>query len=178
MMRLVIFSNSVLVVSCFTALPTAMWCPSTHHCGSSGRARTSARFGAREEEIAKLEEQIRQLREDDAITAEKSTVKSDMSDQMTLEEFNAARRKLEKIKGKDMLLSEEELISGGFIDGSSNENSRGFLGIIGVVAALAGLLLFAQVPVGQDELARYSATGSSTIKSIDLGDLNPDTNRQ
>lgn len=176
-MLLVIFSNFLVTVSCFTTLPTAMWCPSTRRCGYPGRAATSVRFGSKEEEIAKLEDQLRQLRDGAAIVEEEGTAKNDIENQMTLKEFDAARRKLEKMKGKDMLLSEQELISGGIVDGSTNDNSRGILGIVGVVAALLGLLLFAQVPVGQDELARYSATGSSTIKSIDLGDLNPDTNR-
>jgi hypothetical protein len=178
MMRLVIFSNFLLTISCFTSQRTAMWCPTNHRFVNSGRAKITSRFGSREEEIAKLEDQLRQLREGAAIVEEEGSAKSDMEDQMTLKEFDAARRKLEKMKGKDMLLSEEELISGGIVDGSTNDNSSGLLGVVGVVAALAGLLLFAQIPVGQDELARYSATGSSTIKSIDLGDLNPDTNRQ
>lgn len=178
MMLLVIFSNFLVTVSCFSTIPTAIWCPSTHSCGNPGRTGTSARFGSREEEIAKLEDQLRLLREGDSIVEEERTAKNDMEDQMALKEFDAARRRLETMKGKDMLLSEQELISGGIVDGSTNKNSHGILGIVGAVAALVGLLLFAQVPVGQDQLARYSATGSATIKSIDLGDLNPDVNRQ
>ena len=43
---------------------------------------------------------------------------------------------------------------------------------VGAVAGLVLLLAFAQIPVGQEGLAQYSATGSSNVKTIDLGDLN------
>jgi hypothetical protein len=177
-MRLLIAFNFFTAVSCFTALPTAILCPSNR--GDTMRKH----FGTRDDEIAKLEDQLRQLREDGtdvgaSAMSSRSEVftKDDSEDAFSLKEFDMARRRLEKTKGKDMLLSEQQLISGGLMEDTSNGRSSGIIGIVGAVVALVGLLLFAQVPVGQDELARYSATGSSTIKSIDLGDLNPDTNR-
>jgi hypothetical protein len=177
-MRHLIAFNFFTAVSCFTALPTAILCPSNR--GGTMRKH----FGTRDDEIAKLEDQLRQLREDGtdvgaSAMSSRSEVftKDDSEDAFSLKEFDMARRRLEKTKGKDMLLSEQQLISGGLMEDTSNGRSSGILGIVGAVVALVGLLLFAQVPVGQDELARYSATGSSTIKSIDLGDLNPDTNR-
>lgn len=136
---------------------------------------------ARDEEIAKLEAQLRQLREsensdsseDDPTSA--ATTSLDPEDERTLKAFAEARRRLEKVKGKDMLLTEQELIKGGLMDGSSNSNFGGAIPAVAVViAAFVGLIVFAQIPIGQEDLARYSVTGSSTLKSIDLGDLNPD----
>ena len=177
MVRIVIILNLLAAASCFTVLPSAMRC-STVHRKVGCILRNSARFGSREEEIVKLENQLRQLREETAVVKEVDGASvNEMEDQMTLKEFEVARRRLETMKGKDMLLSEQELISGGIVDSSTDGNSSGIFGIVGAVAALVGILLFAQIPMGQDELARYSATGSSTIKSIDLGDLNPDSSR-
>jgi hypothetical protein len=149
------------------------------------RIRSGLLSQTRDEEIAKLEEQLRQLRENEAnndsiesnSVSRVSNTSNDPDDVATLKEFEAARRRLEKVKGKDMLLTEQQLIKGGLID-DENSNSLGNISVIAiVVAAVIGLFVFAQIPVGQDELARYSATGSSTIKSIDLGDINPDVNR-
>ena len=138
----------------------------------------------RDEEIAKLEAQLRQLRENESSAAneEDATVavpSLDPDDARTLKEFADARRRLEKVKGKDMLLTEQALIKGGLMDNSSNSSFGGAVPVIAVViAAFVGIIAFAQIPIGQEDLARYSATGSSTLKSIDLGDLNPDvTNR-
>jgi hypothetical protein len=129
---------------------------------------------SREEEILKLEEQLRQLKREEEENAKDDTV---------VQEVNAAaevERKLEKIKGKDMLLSEQELITGGIVDLNDNisqmpSGASIIPAAIGAVVALVLLISFAQVPVGQDGLAQYSATGSSTtaFKQIDLGDINP-----
>ena len=140
-------------------------------------ARNGVRlFGSKkEEEIAKLEAQLRQLREDENL-AETSSIETE-DDTLSVKEFEIARRRLEKMKGKDMLLTEQDLISGGLMDAEGLGISGGVFGIVAAVVAVVFLLLFSQVPVGQENLARYSATGSSIIKSIDLGDLNPDANR-
>lgn len=129
------------------------------------RSETARLFASKEEEIANLEAQIRQLREDE----------ENGTDKMSVKDFDVAKRRLETMKGKDMLLTEEYLISGGIV----GTESKGFnvFGIVGAVVAAVILFAFAQVPVGQENLARYSATGSSVVKSIDLGDLNPDAKR-
>lgn len=132
----------------------------------------------RDEEIAKLEAQLRQLRESETSVGSEddtSAATLDPDDVRTLKAFADARRRLEKVKGKDMLLTEQELIKGGLLDDSSNNSFGGAVPAIAVVvAAFVGIIAFAQIPIGQEDLARYSATGSSTLKSIDLGDLNPD----
>jgi hypothetical protein len=138
---------------------------------SDNNRQTTVLFSSRDEEIAKLEAQLRQLRENEE--APDGSTKED--DKLSIAEFEAAKRRLEMVKGKDMLLTEHALLSGGLLD---NESKGGNLfGIVGAVVAVVFLLLFSQVPIGQENLARYSATGSSNVKSIDLGDLNPDSRR-
>lgn len=124
-------------------------------------------FSSREEEIAKLEAQLRQLRDEEGLTESK-----DMEEKLAAKE-NEISRRLEKMKGKEMLLSEQELISGGLVEVADSNVVDSRFGVIVAVAAVVFLLLFAQVPVGQEDLSRYSATGSSSVKTIDLGDLNP-----
>lgn len=148
------------------------------------RRRKASRLysSTRDEEIAKLEAQLRQLRESETSESNEEespteATKLDPDDVRTLQEFAEARRRLEKVKGKDMLLTEQELIKGGLMDGSSSSSNifGGAVPAVAVaIAAFVGLIAFAQIPIGQDDLARYSATGSSTLKTIDLGDLNPD----
>ena len=147
------------------------------------RRRKASRLysSTRDEEIAKLEAQLRQLRESETSESNEEespteATKLDPDDVRTLQEFAEARRRLEKVKGKDMLLTEQELIKGGLMDGSSSSSIFGGAvpAVAVAIAAFVGLIAFAQIPIGQDDLARYSATGSSTLKTIDLGDLNPD----
>lgn len=123
--------------------------------------------GSREEEIARLEETLRKLREEEGLSSEKDDVT------MTVEEQKISRR-LEMVKGKDMLLSESELIGDGIVENAGGESSNGLLSVAAAVVGLVLLVAFSQVPVGQESLSQYSATGSSTLKTIDLGDLNAD----
>lgn len=137
------------------------------------RTTLTLMFGTKDEEIAKLEAQLRQLQNDDEPADKPNEM---VEDRLSVEDFEVARRRLEKMKGKEMILSERELqglINGG--NEAAGKPSGGILGVAGVVAVVVGLLVFAQVPIGQENLARYSATGSSNVKSIYLGDLNPDT---
>jgi len=125
-------------------------------------------YGSREEEIARLEETLRKLREEEGLSSEKE---DDVT--MTEEEQKISRR-LEMVKGKDMLLSESELIGDGIVENAGGESSNGLLNVVAAVVGLVLLVAFSQVPVGQESLSQYSATGSSTLKTIDLGDLNAD----
>lgn len=79
-----------------------------------------------------------------------------------------------------MMLSERDLLSGGIVKDAETNSSDGSFNVLSIVAGIAGLvaiLLFAQIPVGQDDLARYSPSAgpknAATATSIDLGDLNP-----
>ena len=123
-------------------------------------------FDSKEEEIARLEDQLLRLKEEED-GAEKTFLEANN------ERTTARARKLEKMQGKEMILSEQELYDGGFVE---EENSGGgnIAGLVGAVLAVVGIIAFAQIPIGQENLSRYSATGSAIIKTIDLGDLNPD----
>ena len=146
-------------------------------------------FSSREEEIAKLEEQLRKLRLDEpqvgddeatsatTITTSRSPTTTAAAETLTLEEQVIVAR-LERIQGKDMLLSERELIGDGIVEHAAGDGTASggtvALQAVGAILGLGLLLAFAQVPVGREGLAQYSATGSSVVKTIDLGDLNPD----
>ena len=125
----------------------------------------------RDEEIAKLEEQLRKLKEDgDVGTLEKAKSMSDEDPR----KYVADERVLERIRGKDMLLSESDLIEAQILDDDNETSVGGSLTPVLAAAALAVFLyFFAQVPVGQEDLSRYSVTGTPTSKTIDLGDMNP-----
>ena len=173
-------TNSILTSRCLQQKQQQSFVP-IHQ--TQRRKVTFLSSTSRDEEIAKLEAQLRQLREsetspdnrEDDLTTAAKTATIDPDDERTLKEFAEARRRLEKVKGKDMLLTEQELIKGGLMEDSSSGSLGGVVPAVAVViAAFVGLIAFAQIPIGQEDLARYSATGSSTLKSIDLGDLNPD----
>jgi hypothetical protein len=91
--------------------------------------------------------------------------------------FAADQRTLERVRGKDMLLSEQELIEAQIMEKQDDSDGN----IVPKVAAALGLavalLLFAQIPVGQEDYQKYSVSGSSTVRTIDLGDLNRDVSR-
>ena len=135
--------------------------------------RAATLFSSKEEEIARLEEQLRKLREE----AEEEGLPED------LEKGVKIRVALEKVKGKDMLLSEQELLELQMMNELGQE-SEGLNPIVVGAAAVCfaiTLFLFAQVPVGQDDYQRYGGQignpGSSAINKIDLGDLNTDVQR-
>lgn len=142
------------------------------------RTRRSSWLSAssRDEEIAKLEEQLRQLKvdaPDDVVTdaAEASTTKSE-------KEIVAVQRILEKVKGKDMLLSERELVDKELFLNQDIDSEGGSVlpSILAAVGAAVFIFLFSQVPVGNDDWTRYSTTsGPTTSTRIDLGDMNQDT---
>jgi hypothetical protein len=150
-----------------------------------GSRVSSLKASTREEEIAKLQEQLRKLEETPEPEPEPEPVLKLKEETPGPEPATYSLAKLKKIadekalknvKGKDMLLTERELINARLI-GGGGEAGVG-LGTLPTILAVLGaavlLFLFAQVPVGQEDLTRYSATGSSISKTIDLGDLNPD----
>jgi hypothetical protein len=141
-------------------IPSA--CGSVSHPQFSGRTGTASTVllaSSREEEIAKLEAQLRKLREEeDAKDIQNETMK-----ELKAEEA-AVSRKLEKMKGKVMLLSETDILGdSGLVaedDTSTTKISFNLPSILGVVLGVILLVAFAQIPVGQEDLQRYSATGS------------------
>lgn len=133
------------------------------------RSPASLKSSNREDEIAKLEEQIRRLREE---SPEEESITTEISKEEKKIVVDEAL--LEDVKSKDMLLSERDLIDAQLMDTESEGGMGSLPTILAVVGAAVFLFFFAQVPVGQEDLSRYSASGSGTVTSIDLGDLNPD----
>jgi hypothetical protein len=157
--------NQLLFVFAFLCLSTvsSFTIPVRH----SDQRAVLVLAGTKEDEIAALEEKLRRLKEDE--------------DQKMKEEdlnvFAADQRTLERVRGKDMLLSEQELIEAQIMEKQDDSDGN----IVPKVAAALGLavalLLFAQIPVGQEDYQKYSVSGSSTVRTIDLGDLNRDVSR-
>lgn len=144
------------------------------NCLDSRCRRHRGFFGTREDEIAKLEEQIRQLRaeqEKSAVTAQEQE-----NADVQVQKLVAEKRVLERVSGKDMLITEGTLISENLMETESAGGGNIIVTALAVVAAAVFLFFFSQVPIGQEDFSKYSATGSaSTVtKTIDLGDLNPD----
>lgn len=130
---------------------------------------------SRDEEIAKLEEQLRRLKEEENDSIE---AKSELTSSVEVSR-KVDPRVLEKVKGKDMILSERDLLDAEVWnnDESLVQGSNGFASVptvLAIVGAAIFLFFFAQVPIGQEDLSRFSVTGSSSSTVIDLGDLNPD----
>ena len=123
----------------------------------------SALFDSKEEEIAKLEEQLKKLKEEQA---EESAIpeiepnvngKQEPEEEVPIELFLSERWK------------EEEATSSGEGGGG------GLTGILGVIGLALFFALFSQVPIGQEDLSKYSAIKAPT-EQIDFGDLNRSRN--
>eukprot|EP00977_Amphora_coffeiformis_P017824 scaffold5952_cov154-Amphora_coffeaeformis.AAC.1 len=135
--------------------------------------KTAVFAGSREEEIAKLEEQLRKLREEEASAPTAATT---VDGSLKNSEINAVEQRiLEKVKGKDMILSERELYDDNIVEDRSTEGGSIVQTILAAVAAIVVLGIFAQIPIGDEGLSKYSAQSGPTMsRSIDLGDLNTD----
>jgi hypothetical protein len=142
----------------------------------SGHIRRHA--SAKDEEIARLEEEIRRLREE--IPAESMSEEEEASESA----FEVARavaekkRLLAEVRGKDMLLTEGTLIQENILASEASVTTFGLMpALLGAMLA-AGVIAFSQVPIGQDNLSRYSVQAGPTVSTkIDLGDINPDRPR-
>jgi hypothetical protein len=136
---------------------------------------------SRDEEIARLEAQLRQLR-DSEDAAESSNELDDAPPAAIVDPVKEQKTAVSKplvldpildnVPGKKFILSEVEIV-----EQDSVSPMTGMMpSLAGAVLAVAFLAFFSQIPIGQDNLNRYSATGSAAtaMKRIDLGDLNTD----
>lgn len=113
---------------------------------------------SKEDEIAKLEEQLQKLK-DDAAT---------YIDQPSEEEQQAPSEPVEEVP-IELFLSEQWKEQEAAA--ASEEGGGSLTTIIAGVGLALFLALFSQVPVGQEDLSKYSAIKAPT-EQIDLGDLN------
>jgi len=157
-----------------------------------GRLHKTRLSSSNDEEIAALEEKLRRLKEtptdteqQDAIAKEtSSTEKSDVA----AEPFEEKRFKISD-ESTNMMVTGEEIPNSRITEPYEellseqwkvrSKSSKGGDGIdfkdvlvkgAAAVAILAGIIAFSQVPIGQEDLDKYSTAKPST--AIDLGDLN------
>ena len=109
---------------------------------------------SKEDEIAKLEEQLRKLKEEKKAgqTATVEPKQDEPLEEIKLEMFMTERWKVE--------------------EPTATTTVGGFSGVLYAVAAVLALALFSQVPIGQEDLSKYSVGNSPAAQQIDLGDLN------
>ena len=135
------------------------------------RKTTTRMRSSRDEEIAKLEAELRKLKAEQETQAdEESTSRPVKSALAGIDE----PEKLEIVSGKDMILTEGALIKEKILDDEPLSLGSVLPIVLGLVATGVFLFFFAQVPVGEEDLNKYSAGNSATVNRIDLGDLNPD----
>ena len=141
---------------------------------------------SREEEIARLEEQLRKLKKEEQPLLSEVDIAKATAEATTLTEEEKSyiipdKNTFDNVKAKDMLLSEGALIEAKLLsqdDGDDDAVSNGspLSTVLAAVGAVFLLLLFSQIPLGQEDFSRYSVNAGpgAVTTSIDLGDLNPD----
>ena len=141
----------------FLAIKTAAFALQRPHVQKGGTFRLAS---SKEDEIAQLEEKLRQLREAEEqtpvfTTPSKSSLNPNRSDEPFVEMLTESWKEADSVELRKDSASE----SVGFL-----------LPLVGGILATIFLFSFSQVPVGQDDFAKYAAVKTST--EIDLGDLN------
>lgn len=130
---------------------------------------------SREEEIAALEEKLRQLKEegDDIVEEE------EMKWEITPEDSSNGQKYLGRLT-PNVQTPMGEMLSESWKErnqaGSSNGNSilDGAKSVVGALIFVVILALASQIPVGQEDFSKYSyKEAASPATNIDLGDLNP-----
>jgi len=133
-----------------------------------------------DEEIAALEEKLRKLKEGGSTeqdTTEAEVSPSEKIPGIATELFEEKRFKISKDSTNVMVTGEpaepfEELLSEQWKtrEGDGIDLKDILVKGASAVAILAGIVAFSQIPIGQEDLDRYSTAKPST--AIDLGDLN------
>ncbi|CAJ1943599.1 unnamed protein product [Cylindrotheca closterium] len=108
----------------------------------------------KEEEIAKLEEQLKKLREE-----------ADQGEEGAVDDGAQAAPEAEVVVPEAMFLSE------GWKEAEESEGSGMLTKVLGAIGLAVVLAIFSQVPIGQDDYSKYSEVKAST-GTIDLGDIN------
>eukprot|EP00536_Pseudo-nitzschia_multiseries_P000774 jgi/Psemu1/300310/fgenesh1_kg.9_\ len=173
----------LLALLVIVSTPVGAFAPQNVCRRKSDRARSPSSLGmsdsSKDDEIAKLEEQLRKLKEEkgevvptEATTTATTTTTApvDADEEIPLEEASM-----------DMFLSEGWKEARSNYDPSNTatrkrqEEEQG--NVVGTIAKVAGgllaVILFSQIPVGQEDLSKYSAIKSGPpTTTIDLGDIN------
>jgi hypothetical protein len=149
----------------------------------------SWRAAGRDDEIAELEDRLRRLKQEaslqetsiqemaaqEAVKAPTTPTPTDSKNTTTTTTTTTAVDKtaLERIEGRSFVLSEADLLQADIM-GELDSDANVLVSFFAMGALILFLFFFAQIPIGQEGLSQYSATGSSAVQTIDLGDLNRD----
>eukprot|EP00532_Pseudo-nitzschia_australis_P000848 CAMPEP_0168193190 /NCGR_PEP_ID=MMETSP0139_2-20121125/18463_1 /TAXON_ID=44445 /ORGANISM="Pseudo-nitzschia australis, Strain 10249 10 AB" /LENGTH=219 /DNA_ID=CAMNT_0008116507 /DNA_START=207 /DNA_END=866 /DNA_ORIENTATION=+ len=163
---------------------------------SSDLARSPSFLGmsdsGKDDEIAKLEEQLRKLKEEKGTEVSPANASETKEEEATAVTTTAAATTTTKTAEDDEEMSEDEasmdmFLSEGWKEARSNydpsntatkkrqdEEQGNLIGTVTkVVGGILALVIFSQIPVGQEDLSKYSAIKSGPATStIDLGDTN------
>jgi len=145
-----------------------------------GRLHKTRLSSSNDEEIAALEEKLRRLKENtDAEEEQDATTSGEAGEpDVAAEPFAEKRFKISDDSTNMMVTGEEipntrtsepyeELLSEQWKSRESSGGGIGIKEILTVVAVLVGIIAFSQVPIGQEDLDKYSTAKPST--AIDLG---------
>lgn len=122
---------------------------------SRARQNLSTVFESKDDEIAELEEKLKRLKEEkvgEAIVAETIGSEEDVGE-VPLDMFLTEQWKESE--------ANKEASSGG-----------GFTNVLYGIGAALVVVLFSQIPIGQEDLSKYSVGSTPAVEQIDLGDLN------
>ena len=156
----------------------------------SPRTRILVKATSKEDEIAALEEQLRLLKQNDATTepTSASSSSSQEPESKSVEEKEETDERSWKVPERnpddtiavrkvpiasmsnpmDEMLSEQWKVSNFKSSGGNGGVGGGVMkNVIGAVVLLVGVVAFSQIPVGQENLDKYSTAKPST--TIDLG---------
>ena len=122
------------------------------------RARTRRFSSNKDAEIAQLEAKLRQLKEQASREAESASASAD-------DEFTG------RVTEPFVEMLTEQWKEGD--PAQANQSGSPIVALVGAIGLAVVLGLLSQIPVGQEELNKYSSIKSGTVtQSIDLGDLN------
>jgi hypothetical protein len=133
------------------------------------RRQGTALFDQNEEEIAKLEEQLKNLRNQKVVVEDNPVAPVAPA----VPAAAAASPEDEEEGGMEMFLTEQWKEEKGKRAAKKDESNRsGLILILGAVGAVLALVIFSQIPIGQEDLSKYSVGNNPPSRMIDLGDLN------
>jgi len=125
---------------------------------------------SKEEEIAALEEQLQRLKEEASKEEEEEVEAVE-----TVSSTGGAvidRKSMNDELMPEMLTEQwKEANAAASDDANEGGIMKTLTSLLGGLALLAGVIAFSQVPVGQEDLNKYS-TGKAGANKIDLGDMN------
>jgi hypothetical protein len=131
--------------------------------GSNGRRSLTRQFSSNKDaEIAQLEAKLRQLKEQASREEESASASASASAD---DEFTG------RVSEPFVEMLTEQWKEGD--PAQANQSGSPIVAVVGAIGLAVVLGLLSQIPVGQEELNKYSSIKSGTVtQSIDLGDLN------